>query len=77
MEEVCHCDKKQFFRDYIYGGRVIDFNRADGDRVNLLPGTTYTVSQQGADVVIDTGGGRMVLVGVQLSSLDAGWIFGA
>ena len=27
MEEVCHCDKKQFFRDYIYGGRVIDFNR--------------------------------------------------
>jgi predicted metalloprotease with PDZ domain len=27
IEEVCHCDKKQFFRDYIYGARVIDFNR--------------------------------------------------
>ena len=27
IEEVCHCDKKQFFRDYIHGARVIDFNR--------------------------------------------------
>jgi len=27
IEEVCRCDKKQFFRDYIYGARVIDFNR--------------------------------------------------
>lgn len=27
IEEVCHCDKKQFFRDYIYGVRAIDFNR--------------------------------------------------
>ena len=25
--EVCGCDKKQFFRDHIYGARVIDFNR--------------------------------------------------
>ena len=25
--EVCGCDKKPFFRDYIYGARVIDFNR--------------------------------------------------
>jgi serralysin len=57
--------------------RVIDFNRAEGDRVNVLPGTQYTVSQVGADVVIDSGGGRMVLVGVQMSSLTPGWIFGA
>lgn len=25
--EVCGCDKKPFFRDHIYGARVIDFNR--------------------------------------------------
>jgi len=32
----------------------------------------------GADTVIDmTGGGQMVLVGVQMSTLTAGWIFGA
>jgi Ca2+-binding RTX toxin-like protein len=58
--------------------RVTDFSAAEGDRVYLLPGTVYTLAQQGADTVIDMGGGnQMVLVGVQLSSLPAGWIFGA
>ena len=58
--------------------RVTDFNRAEGDRVNLLPGSVYSVSQSGADVVIDiVGGGQMVLQGVQMSTLGAGWIFGA
>jgi hypothetical protein len=57
---------------------VIDFNRAEGDRVFLDPGTTYTVSQVGADTVIDMGAGnQMILVGVQLSTLAPGWIFGA
>ncbi len=56
--------------------RVIDFNAAEGDRVELDPGTTYTVSQQGADTVIDMGGGnQMILVGVQMSTLPNGWIF--
>jgi serralysin len=55
--------------------RVTDFNRAEGDRVLLDPGTTYTTSQSGADTVIDmTGGGRMVLVGVSLASLTGDWI---
>lgn len=55
--------------------RVTDFNRAEGDYVRLDPGTQYSVSQQGADVVINmTGGGQMVLVGVSLSSLTPGWI---
>ncbi|WP_296596175.1 calcium-binding protein, partial [Phenylobacterium sp.] len=54
--------------------RVLDFSLAQGDRVQLDPGTQYTVSQVGADTVIDmTGGGQMVLVGVQMSSLTAGW----
>ncbi len=56
--------------------RVIDFNRQEGDRVNLLPGTTYEVSQGAEGVVINmSGGGQMVLVGVQLSTLDSGWIY--
>jgi Ca2+-binding RTX toxin-like protein len=56
--------------------RVTDFNLAEGDRVQLDPGTTYTVSQAGADTVIAmTGGAQLVLVGVQASSLTEGTIF--
>ena len=56
--------------------RVLDFSLAQGDRVQLDPGTTYTLSQVGADTVIDMGGGhQMILVGVQLSMLPDGWIF--
>ncbi|RAK60736.1 hypothetical protein DJ021_13420 [Phenylobacterium hankyongense] len=58
--------------------RVTDFHVSEGDRVQVDPGTTYTLSQQGADTVIDMGGGNeMVLAGVQLSSLPSGWIFAA
>ncbi|HXA39241.1 MAG TPA: calcium-binding protein [Phenylobacterium sp.] len=56
--------------------KVLDFNQAEGDRVMLDPGTTYTVSQVGADTVISMGGAnQMILVGVQLSTLTPGWIF--
>lgn len=58
--------------------RVVDFNIGQGDRVLLLPGATYTASQVGADVVVQTGpGAQLVLVGVTLSSLPAGWILGS
>jgi small-conductance mechanosensitive channel len=58
--------------------RVLDFSLVEGDRVQVDPGTQYTVAQVGADTVISmTGGAQMVLVGVQLSSLTPGWIFGA
>ncbi len=58
--------------------RVLDFNLAEGDRVQLAPGTTYSLAQVGADTVISmTGGGQLVLVGVAMSSLTGGWIFGA
>jgi hypothetical protein len=57
--------------------RVTDFSQAEGDRVQLTPGTQYTLAQVGADTVISmTGGGQMTLVGVQMSSLTPGWIFG-
>ncbi|MDZ4373941.1 MAG: M57 family metalloprotease [Phenylobacterium sp.] len=59
--------------------RVLDFSAAEGDRVNLAPGTAYSVSQVGADTVIAIAGtgDRMVLVNVQLGALPDGWIFGA
>ncbi|CAN7603326.1 SwmB domain-containing protein [Phenylobacterium sp. LjRoot164] len=55
--------------------RVLDFNFAEGDRVGLLAGTTYSTAQVGGDTVITlTGGGQMTLVNVQLSGLGDGWI---
>jgi Ca2+-binding RTX toxin-like protein len=54
---------------------VTDFHIAEGDRVVLDPGTTYTVSQVGVDTVVDmVGGSQLVLQNVQLSSLSGGWI---
>jgi serralysin len=56
--------------------RITDFNAAEGDRIQLDPGTTYSASQSGADVVISlSGGGQVVLAGVSLASLTGGWIF--
>jgi Ca2+-binding RTX toxin-like protein len=56
--------------------RVLDFSVAEGDRVELDPGTTFTVSQVGADTVIDMGAGnQMILVGVSMSSLLSSSIF--
>jgi hypothetical protein len=58
--------------------RVTDFSLAQGDRVQLDPGTVFTVSQSGADTLITmVGGAQMILLGVQLSTLTPGWIFGA
>ncbi len=57
---------------------VTDFNFAEGDRVQLDPGTRYTVLQVGNDIEISMeGGGKMILVGVPLLSLSFTWIFGA
>ena len=56
--------------------RITDFSAAEGDRVQLDPGTQYTAVQSGADVLVNmTGGGQVVLVGVSLSSLTGGWLF--
>jgi Ca2+-binding RTX toxin-like protein len=56
--------------------RVTEFNLAEGDRVQLDPGTSWTVSQVGNDTVIDMGAGdQMILVGVQSSTLTGSWIF--
>jgi Ca2+-binding RTX toxin-like protein len=56
--------------------RVTDFHVSEGDKVQVDAGTTYTVSQVGADTVIDMrNGDQMVLVGVQMTTLPTGWIF--
>jgi Ca2+-binding RTX toxin-like protein len=56
--------------------KVLDFSYAQGDRVMLDPGTTYTASQVGADTIVDMGNGdQMILVGVTLATLPSDWIF--
>jgi hypothetical protein len=56
--------------------RVMDFSTAEGDRVELEPGTVYAVRQDGADTVIEMrGGGRVILVGVDARTLQPGSIY--
>ena len=58
--------------------RVLDFHAGEGDRVYIHPGASYRLVQDGADGVIDMGGGnRLILANVQLSGLPDGWIIGA
>ena len=59
--------------------RVTDFNFAEGDRVLLDPGTMFSVAQVGADTVVTLGAAtdQVILVGVDMSTLGEGWIFGA
>jgi Ca2+-binding RTX toxin-like protein len=58
--------------------RVTDFNFAEGDRVQLDPGSQWNATQVGADTIISLGSGdEMILANVQLSTLGNGWIFAA
>ncbi|OXE37414.1 MAG: serine 3-dehydrogenase [Phenylobacterium zucineum] len=55
--------------------RILDFSRSAGDAIVLDAGTTYVVAQVGSDTVISLGGGgQIVLVGVQASSLTGTWL---
>ncbi|CAN7589376.1 calcium-binding protein [Phenylobacterium sp. LjRoot219] len=56
---------------------VTDFSGAQGDRVDLDPGVTYQLSQQGADlhVVLTNGqGGELVLQNVTQANFQTSWI---
>jgi len=55
--------------------RVLDFSVAEGDRVQLDLGTTYSVAQVGADTVITMTAGQVILVGVSMAGLLGGSIF--
>lgn len=57
---------------------IRDFNFYEGDRIQLDYGTPFAVDQVGADVVLtiaDTA--HIVLTGVDLGSLQSGWLFEA
>jgi Ca2+-binding RTX toxin-like protein len=65
------------FRAFAGGGHdvITDFKPGEGDRIGLDPGTTYTATQSGADVLLDLGGGaQTVLKDVQLAALTTGWV---
>lgn len=53
---------------------VLDFSVDEEDRVELDPGTAYTVSQVGDDTVVEMQDGRLILKGVQAADLPRGWI---
>jgi Ca2+-binding RTX toxin-like protein len=55
--------------------RVLDFSVAQGDRVQLDPGTTFTLMQVGGDTVVMMSAGQVVLVGVSMSSLLSTSVF--
>jgi len=66
---------------YSFGGAgldlITDFDRAQGDRIQLDPGETYTVYQSGANTIIDLGGGdQIILAGVNISALTGEWLIG-
>ena len=55
--------------------RITDFSYAEGDRLKLEGSPSRTITQVGADVVVDMGNGdQVILVGVSLASLGSGWI---
>ena len=54
---------------------VTDFHASEGDRVQLDPGTHYSLTQVGSDLMLNMGpGDQLILQNVQLSSLPSGWL---
>lgn len=57
--------------------RILDFDVQEGDRLHLDAGLSYTLRQDGADTIVDLGGGqRVVLADVRSETLGDGWIVG-
>jgi serralysin len=66
------------FHHFAGGGitTVTDFHAWEGDRVHLDAGTAYSVSQVGANVVIDLAdGAELILKGVRADMFPQGWLF--
>lgn len=54
---------------------IIDFNRAEGDRIQVAGGISWTVLQAGGDTVVNlAGGAQITLWGVQAATLTGDWI---
>lgn len=65
------------FRIAVGGGHDIvkDFSLAEGDKVLLAPGTTYTVADAGGHAVVTLAGGEsLALMGVTSASLTGDWV---
>lgn len=55
--------------------RITDFNGAQGDRIQLDAGATYTLAQVGSDTVLSlSSGDQLTLIGVQRASVLTDWI---
>ncbi len=56
---------------------ITDFNRAQGDRIQLDVGQTHTVYQSGANTIIDLGNGdQIILANYALANLTGDWLIG-
>jgi Ca2+-binding RTX toxin-like protein len=54
--------------------RIVDFNSAEGDRVLVDPGTSYSLRFDGANMIVDMGGSdQLILVGVTPSTIGT-WL---
>jgi Ca2+-binding RTX toxin-like protein len=54
---------------------VADFHASEGDKIQLAPGTAYTVINSGGQVMIDLGGGdQLGLAGVAFASFSSDWV---
>lgn len=65
------------FYSWIEAGidRIMDFDRSQGDAVQLAIGSRFSVQQVLEDIVISCGPGhQLILVGVQQSSLTGEWL---
>jgi len=54
---------------------VRDFNIAEGDRIQLDLGSSYTLTASGADAVLQVGDAELILLNVQASALPSGSVF--
>jgi serralysin len=56
---------------------ITDFNRAEGDRIQLDPGQAHTVYQSGANTIIDLGNGdQIILANYTATNLSGDWLIG-
>lgn len=70
-------DGADLFHAFQGAGRdvVTDFHGSEGDRILVDRGGQATARADGLDTVIDISGqGRMILVGVNFTTFDSGWI---
>ncbi len=55
--------------------QITDFNFWEGDRLNLLAGSTWTVAETAQGLAVNlSGGAQVLLVGVRWENVSEGWI---